>query len=403
MKTPTPDSYLIFRRIIYPEVIGYVALIVLLHICVTTIQAQDPFATHFFNNKSIFNPAFTGSVNSMALNLSYKTQWNSDNSRPYNTAFVVYEEALPCQILDYGLRVLYDEEGDGILRTWEVGGMVAGSITGLSNKFDEHNLRIGLSFAWRQHNADFTRLIFSDQIDAKYGFTDASGNPIPSAFVPPDDNSSRIYFNPGVGVIWRSKWNNPKAKGKGILMNIGASAQNLMNLSGSILDDDQYDAWKFTFHADAKFVPIRRGRQFVTLQPTVLYQNQGTIDYLEVGLQTAVLNNGVVVGAFLHSNTGNGIIDNTNWFTINTIFNVRTDLGMNGKNLLAIGFSYSDNINRLKNFFGPQIQMSFSFNFASSIMCPNISYGADGPCPIWQVSPAKRKIYDNIWYEDWLL
>jgi hypothetical protein len=338
----------------------------------------------------------------MSLNLSYKTQWDSEETRPYKTTYITYEEAMPCQVIDYGLRFLYDEEGDGILQTWEIGGMVAGSITGFSNQFDEHNLRIGASFAWRQHKVDFTRLRFSDQLDPKYGFQDEHGIPIPTAFVPPEDNSSRVYFNPAIGMIWRSIWATQSPRG--ILMNIGVSAQNLLNLSASVLDDDEYQSWRLTFHAEAEFVPISRHNNFVTVRPMILYQNQGNIDYIELGAQSGLLNNGLIFGAYLHSNSANGFVNNTNWYTLNASFNVPLHFNRNDKSLLQLGFSYSDNINKLKNFFGPQFQIGLSFNFATSPVCnlmgqPN-PFGALGPCPIWQVSPAKRKIYENVWYDN---
>ena len=97
------------------------------------------------------------------------------------------EESVPCALFDLGLHYYGDQEGNGRLQTHQLGASFAAAPVFRDDRHNgTTNLRIGGSFFWSQKRIDFTKLVFSDQLDAKYGIFDRLGNLNPTSFVAPN-------------------------------------------------------------------------------------------------------------------------------------------------------------------------------------------------------------------------
>lgn len=375
------------------------------------LSAQDPFFAHFFNNRALFNPALVGEAGALSVRGLYKSQWPLAGATPYRTMAVVAEESMPCSMFDWGLNLMQDVEGDGLMRTFSGGMMLAGTPTLVTRHGAAravHNLRIGLGLNWAQRRVDFNRLVFSDQLDPKYGLTDAAGNFNPTDFVPPDFPGSLWYFIPSVGIAYKGLFND-RSPYLGVF-SMGYSVHNLYGLGDegffghqeSILRIGTTTTPRHTAFAEWEIIPYYSASNYFyfSVKPTVLWQKQGELSYAEAGLRFA-FSRAFALGTYYHfsSRPPDGV--NTNWLSIN----VETSVLLSRANRFNLGFSYSPNLSGLQNFTGVGgiMEVSIALLFASSPSCKligradEVRYRNDIVCPTASLS-RRSKLYDHLWY-----
>ena len=378
------------------KLISVFAIFMLIHF---HISAQDPAYQNFAQNRFLFNPSLTGSYGAQSWKLRSKMQWNNDGGNGYKTLSLLFEETIPCSILDIGAKVNYNEEGAGLYRTLELGFLSSAFLPLGRSKYSDHNFKLGVDFSWGFNTIDFSRLIWSDQLDPKYG------NINPTTFVNPNQGRSSWYFNPGFGVSLRSLWN--KKSTKAYMTNFGAALYRFysledgeINQSVSVLGLKNSNPYRLSVFAEAEFVPVYFSRKYLTFRPMILYQKQGNIDYLESGFRAGYLRN-AGIGLYYHTAPGNKI-GQTPWMTFTTDFLISVGSGKK----LELSLSYSENLGGLQNFVGPQFEIGISYHLSKSSICnlmgmeDDVPYNNEYICPIMAITPGKRKMYENIWYKN---
>jgi type IX secretion system PorP/SprF family membrane protein len=376
----------------------YSSLVFLLFLSLCFTQkaySQDPFFTHFYNNRSHFNPALTGISGSFSLNVKHKSQWKGASVPAFRSTSITLEETVLCHFLDYGFFFNHDQEGAGIFETFEPGFRFAGTLPFWDGAL---NIRLGGSMMWGWKRIDFTKLIFSDQLDPRYGFQN-----LPSTFIPPGDGVSQSYISPAVGASFRSV--------------VEASRQLVFDIQGGMalhngfsIGREQFGHTESILGLDAR-IPVRwnaffdtniffignRYRSFFSINPQVIYQNQAQLDYLEAGLRLG-FNRTFSLGFFYHhSKTSIEGADDANWLSVNA--QLGSILAQDRR--IDLGFSYSSNVEGLRNIVGPIYEFSLTYHFKSSPACS--LFGGGDParsviCPPL-AKTKKNKIYDNIWYQ----
>ncbi len=386
----------------------YVTAWLLLQLLCFSLSAQDPFSTHFYNNQSAFNPALTGQRGALSVDMKAKSQWSSAQVAAFRSGSFNLEESLPCALLDYGLHAQFDEEGDGRFRTYDVGFRFAGTIP-IEQLNHLHNIRIGASLQWSYKTIDYSRLVFSDQLDAKYG------NMFGSSFVAPNDGQSNVFFTPAVGIAYRGLFNSRSRRAT--TLTAGLSLHNAYSLGADYLGNEESILGlgtkippRFVGFIEAEILPFVENGSYLSIRPLLLYQRQsrptfapgGSVQYWEAGTRFS-LSRVLTAGFFYHFTgrpTDGGF--QTNWMTISlemgTIFGSRSDRRVD------LGFAYSNNFSGLRNAVGPLFEASVSVHLLRSPGCrmlgrPGVGNSANGlPCPAMR-STARRKLYENIWYE----
>ncbi len=373
------------------------------------VQAQDPFFLHFNGAESQFNPAMTGYKGSRSLGIKYKSQWGAgqQNIAPFKTGLINFEESLPCQPLDYGLAFAFDQEGDGRLTTLDLGGKVAGVIPfGINSSLT--NLRFGVNFQVSQKFVDFTRFVFSDQLDPKYGLTDANGNLNPTSFIPPNDGSSRIFFTPAIGFVFHHLADQEATNSLSI--QFGGALHNAYSL-GSPRNGHTYSLLgleldipnRYNGFVKLEYIPINKSNYFINVSPSFFFQKQDGLDYWESGIKIGA-SQFASLGLFYHSNSASDLGINSRWMSLSLDFGkiIDQDVGR-----FDLGACYSWNQSGLKNFAGPAFELSLTYHWGRSWFCKNakdegISYSSLSKkrlkCPSWAFSPRQR-MYENIWYK----
>ena len=363
-----------------------------------TIKAQDPSYSSFNSNRLLFNPSLVGATGAQSWKARLKTQWLRDGGSGYKTAGLLFEETMPCTILDGGIKINVNEEGQGLYRTVEAGLLSAITLP-INSKYHDHNFKIGLDAAFGINSINYERLIWSDQLDPK------EGPKLPTNFIAPNGGNSAWFFNPGFGVSLRSLWN--KEKRNAVMTNFGigmyrfwALKDKLTNQSISVLGLSNPNNLRFTFFGETEFVPISYGRKYISFRPLIFYQKQGELDYMELGFR-AGYSKRAGISLYYHLSPNNEL-GQTKWITAGTDFQLKAD----ERKLIELNLSFSQNIGGLQNFSGPQFEIGFTYHIRKSSICnilgleDDVPYSNEYKCPIMAFTPGKRKMYENIWYKN---
>jgi len=374
--------------------------------CIFEVNAQDPFFIHFYNNKSYYNPALTGSRGALSFDIKYKDQWRADNIAPFQTAAVSVEESVPCGWFDFGAYYYGDREGDGLLETHQLGG----SFVGTAPFSKGWNLRIGGSTFWSQKRIDFSKLIFSDQLDPKHGIFDQFGTPNQSSFAPPDNGGkSLVYLTPSLGVVLRYAADIKKYRLRKPYLNsamAGLSYHNILALGSdndkghinSLLNLRYQTPERIATFVEAEFaMPFSRNGKYVSITPLFLSQMQENLNYFEMGSKLSYTND-FAVGCYFHLNSASDQGANTSWF--NFLVEIgKTFESRNNYHRIDFGFSFANNFTGLQNIVGPILEFSITYQIGKSNMCnwmgkeDEVLYQKGPKCPV----SGRGKIYDNIW------
>ena len=379
-------------------------------------MAQDPFFVNFKGSPWYFNPALVGSVGATSLHLNYKNQWKSAGHVPYETKSASFEEAVPCGWFDYGFHYLRDVEGDGILTTNQFGGSLVGTIpSGIKyRKSDKSgfNVRAGFSLMWAQKRIDFDNLVFSDQLDPKYGEFDRFGNINPTAFPFSGGGESMWYFTPSVGMMMKYAAGTKYKKPWELFLNTASlglgfhnpldifNNQNIGQIS-SLIDLQTVAPNRLSIHGEVEGVKIfARTNQFLALKIQTLYQTQTNLDYFEIG-GSIDFNRIIAIGSNFHFTSFSDQGRNTNWWNffveVSPIFPGPKD---KYRNRIDFGFAFANNFSGLQNVVGPILEFSISYHLDQSTYC-NLTGNSDmvkyKGGPICHRN-GRGKIYDQIWY-----
>ncbi len=362
--------------------------------------SQDPAAFLFKQQGMLINPALAGGSGSQSLSIAYRNEWKADGNPAYQTSVLSYEESLPCSILDYGISALWDQEGEGFLSSYEVSPAVSANLPLVNNRDHQINLRLGggLSFGWQQ--LDFAKLVFSDQLHAKYG------NIFPTSFIPPDENLSNRYFQPSIGGVVQMVLN--KQELNSIVINAGASFHNAygfgqnknVGYGKSILGLLPEQSPKFSAHLDFELIPGASFNQFISIRPLILFEKQQALHYFQYGVDFGI-SDALRIGGYMHQQKFSDASVSTNWFSTTALF--RPYLG---KSRIDFNFTYSFNVSGLRTAVSPLMEIGFKKHFRNSPVCrmmgkgDDVDYGNKPVCRYSRISPAKKKIYENIWYKN---
>jgi len=252
-------------------------------LAVAGLYAQDPTFSQFDANQLYYNPAYAGYKLDGRVEMSYRNLWPNVRGAsfpgPLSTYSVTGDAYFNIQNRfsgGAGAFAMQDVEGEGLLTTTSAGIMYSQHMPHIRTKNDRQdrfNIYIGFKAYYNYIHIDWSKFVFSDQLNANYGITG------PSAF---NQNalSSRSYFDFDYGILIR---NNYKARGKWY-NELGFAMAHVLApviaITGSNADQDRLPR---------KYVATYRGN--IALQgdnfyigPTVLFENQNKFYEINAGM-----------------------------------------------------------------------------------------------------------------------
>jgi hypothetical protein len=198
-----------------------------------------------------------------------------------------------------------------------------------------------------------------------------------------------------------------KTEPRAILVNIGAAYQASYGIANnehvgygkSVLGLIPPQAPRTTVHADFEVAAGAAMKRSVSIKPLLLFESQGGLHYWQYGVDIGLLD-AMRVGGYMHSQGFGAQGKNTNWVTLTTLF--RPYLG---ESRVDLHLAYSLNTSGLRNVVGPIFEIGIKKHFRSSPVCnligrsDDVGYSKGIKCRYNRISPAKKKIYENIWYK----
>lgn len=238
--------------------------------------AQDPNYTQFFNNQTYYNPAYTGIYEGLRARFSFRDLYPA---LPYDFKSYHFDADLGDRGLPgaggVGLFVNTDNEGIGFIRNLNLGMSLSVRIP-----FSKQSIcQIGMKASWLQKSVNWDDFIFSDRLSARYG------DIYQSTFIRPDQNvrnmadfgvGGLVQFGDDPGTLWGT---------------IGLGVDHLFEPDQSFLQTAKAPLpRKWVLHADMVYAIgqtsgfHRMEDNALYLNPAVVYQSQGGLNALQVGL-----------------------------------------------------------------------------------------------------------------------
>jgi len=275
-------------------------LVLVILLSLHSAYAQDVNYTQYFSCPMYFNPAFTGINTGVRTRFLFRDQWPS-----LPTAFKAYYFSA-----DYGDRNLPGAGGLGLMINQDNEGI--GFIHNLSFALDVSVripittfmiTQVGIKAAVVQKTVNWSDFVFSDQLSAKYG------NIYESSF-PHQEYDKRVFPDFGAGGILQ--FITPQGNVNG---NIGFAVDHIFRPDESFLSNATAPLpRKWVINGDMTISTgyttsssfYRSSDEPLKINIGALYQNQNSLNELEVGLNLLKYN--IYLGAW-YKNTMTGQIN----------------------------------------------------------------------------------------------
>ena len=286
----------------------------------SSIKAQDHIYSQFYNAPIYLNPALTGQFDgSFRMNMIYRNQWTAmSGDLSYISASMDYQ----FKNINGGVGLMFNSssEGTAYLKKNNIAGTYAYNV-GSDGFIASFGLQAGLT----NRQMDFSKLVFSDQLDSRLGF-ESSASQAEQPF-----SDSKYYFDSGAGVNF--------VVGSAML---GASLLHLNKPDESFTGSTVPTPVRTAIHASYRYAMDRNdpfSEEGSFLIPSVVYYKQAQATSISAGVQYK--RRAVNAGVWYRSN-GKGSNDS---FVFSLIFDIFT--GSFNKQKLRLGVSHDATTNKL--------------------------------------------------------
>ncbi len=258
------------------------SLIVLFASCLLPLSAQDPMYSQFTHNPIYYNAAYTGISEGLRVRTSIRKQWpnlpGEYRSTNFNMDFA--SRGIPGA---GGIGLMFDKHtaGSGYYERTKIGIPVSVRIPLYENLL----VQLGVMPAIVQKKLDWSKLVFVDQLDPRFG------NIYPTAFTAPTD-SKITYPDVDLGLLFR--WVGYGYGGKEYVVTTGFAVHHVFSPNESFYDSQEANLpRKFVITIDAIIQNEVRGRGFNSrtnthkdfkINPGFIFEKQQDFRTFSIGL-----------------------------------------------------------------------------------------------------------------------
>jgi type IX secretion system PorP/SprF family membrane protein len=297
-------------------------------------NAQDPHFSQFYNQPVQNNPAFAGLGDGLRLGGIYRNLWQKIPGKFNTLCFAADIEAL-----NYGgglgIVAASDVEGEGYLSTNYIGGIYSYRFAIVPKHFI---VQVGFQTTYVTQKIDFSKLVFSDQLDNELGkiYNTSAG-----ALPPIAPAKSFVDFT--VGAVTRFN----KVRRRKILHThtIGFAVHHLTNPDQSLLYLNARLPLKFSFQYNSVF-PFNNpdSKNPGLLVPALLFEWQK--DFRETVLGLNLVKAPLFGGVFFRNRSLPGVDNNVDA----VIANIGVEMKPSNRFVLRFTYSYDVTINNLRGY-----------------------------------------------------
>lgn len=250
-------------------------------VTIFTAQAQDPQYSQWTANPTYYNPAYVGLSKGMRSRFAYRQQWVKlpQDFRNFNFNMDLAARNIPGSG-GIGLMFDSDNEGEGYIKRTVIGATISVRIP------IHHSMltQFGILSSFVQKRIDWNRLVFTDQLDERYG------NIYQSSFKHPSDDRV-TYPDFGVGGVFR--FVQPTWQATEVIGSIGIAVHHLFRPNETFLQQSSPLPRKLVVSGDfiiqdesnrgpkKSFNVSEGGFKF---NPGIIYMYQGGMQSYSVGI-----------------------------------------------------------------------------------------------------------------------
>jgi type IX secretion system PorP/SprF family membrane protein len=238
---------------------------------------QDPNFSQFYNNSLYFNPANAGIHGGIRMNLSFRDQWHRIPS-DFNICKISFDTDLSLAkkqmglmgLKGFGLIAYTSIEGEGLLRTSSIS-INNSVIIRLSQKI---KILSGYKLEFIQKSIDWSKLVFSDQLDQVHGKL------YPTAFNAPTE-SNVIFPDLSMGIQIKYETDHRKRHIAQQLLYLGFAVHHITQPDQSFTGLVSKLPIKYIITTES-YLTVKSLKHF-WITPGFLYQKQGIMESFTIG------------------------------------------------------------------------------------------------------------------------
>ena len=266
-------------------------------------SAQDINYSQYFSTPLYYNPAFTGLNTGLRTRFTFRDQWPTlpVDIKSYYFSADIGDRNLP-GAGGLGIMVQSDNPGYGLINNLQ-----AALTVGVRVPITSYMVaQVGVKAAVVQRLVNWDELVFSDQLDPKYG------NIYQTGFIPPDADK-RVYPDFGAGGILQ--FITPAGNVNG---NIGFACDHIFRPDQAFLSNASAPLpRKWVVHGDVVISSgyssssfYRASDEPLKVNIGFIYQNQADFNSLEIGMNLLKFN--IYLGGWykttMSGNTGSAVV-----------------------------------------------------------------------------------------------
>lgn len=223
---------------------GKCLLVLAVVLLCTSLTAQDPaFSSQFWADRVYINPAYVGIESNLTASMLTRQQWTSLNGRNQTNFASVdapYQYSKNANI-GLGLRMVDHRSGEAGYGKFDFAPVASAHIGGR-----DFTLGIGLQYSLSQVRIDWSKLVFSDQLNAYEGLVSQTT----AANI--GNDASNIIQDLSSGILFRYKLGGTYEE-RGFF-SLGASVFHLNRPRETLIGIDRQMDRRYTIHGLAHFV-----------------------------------------------------------------------------------------------------------------------------------------------------
>lgn len=280
--------------------------------------AQDAYFSQFYANPIYLNSALAGAEGNPRLVVVHRQQWNAMNA--FNSTFFSFDSPMG-KSSGWAVHAMKDTQLDGVINN-------IGAGTTLSHRINLRRGAVlggGVSLSYMQKSFRWNRLVFEDQLRA------GSNSLYPTA--ERIGESQTVLYDAGIGLVYASE----KLIAGLNIAHINKPKERYSPDSEAVLPR------RYTAHVAYSLQSNTRGRSAYSITPTVIYENQAGMSYVNIG--SYINNDLLTLGA---------------WYRVGKAMVFTAGLAINQLN---VGYSYDYNLSDSGNTFGATNEFSLSYRF----------------------------------------
>ena len=215
-----------------------------------SLSAQDPILSQFYINRLYLNPAYAGVNRDLTIGVVNRQQWTNIRG-PHSITLATADVGCPTSGVGFGLRLFDHLVGTAGYHKTDLAGSISVNIPGYFGRGwpfrqmrkAKYLIGAGLQYGLGQKRIDWSKLVFSDQIDPFQGIV------APNTFLNIGNDVSNFTHDLSAGLLFRGELSRD-----GSFFSLGLSGFHLNRPRETMIGLDHRIPTRYTAHFFTHFL-----------------------------------------------------------------------------------------------------------------------------------------------------